>query len=80
MDQQLFLHQSGGGSQEHKQLVQDLASLENHNKRLSESNKEKDKEKHQLHSQVNSLNAQLREIKKLYEDELGQQKERVGFR
>ena len=57
--------------------MQELASLENHNKYLSDENKQKDKEKNNLHNEVNRLKAQIREMEKLYDSELGQQKEKV---
>lgn len=70
-------NQGGEASVEHKQLVQELASLENHNKYLQDENKSKDREKNNLHNEVNRLKAQIREMEKLYDSELNQQKDKV---
>lgn len=71
-------NQGGESSVEHKQLVQELASLESHNKYLQDENKSKDKERNNLHNEVNRLKAQIREMEKLYDSELNSQKDKVG--
>lgn len=69
--------QGGASSTEHKQLVQELANLENHTQYLKDEVKERDREKGALHMEVNKLNGHIREIEKLYEQELTLQKEKV---
>ena len=58
--------------------MQELANLENHAQYLKDELKERDREKGALHVEVNKLNSHIREIEKLYEQELTLQKEKVG--
>lgn len=59
-------------------MLQKISELESLERYLRNEIKDKDREKNQLHSEMNKLNNQLADIEKVYSRELDVQKDRVS--
>lgn len=60
-------------------MLQKISELESLERYLRNEIKDKDREKNQLHSEMNKLNNQLVDVEKVYSRELDAQKDRVSY-